>query len=161
MPSPPLLYYQSPPSLQPSKVLWQEVILFLYLPQLLTVLYELLSNWVLLWQVLYLCLLFEYLSLDYFDICEGALNCVSPPAEEADWHSSAFKGSDFYPLLGRNLEKVEGTSDIFWTIIYDNEDIGDDATILLDHLIESPIDAGELVQGNVVLRPRIRVGKIG
>jgi hypothetical protein len=41
--------------------------------------------------------------------------------------------------------------DIFWTIVDNHKDIGDTLFILFNHLIESFIDTGKLIEGNVVL----------
>lgn len=56
---------------------------------------------------------------------------------------------------------MKGTCDIFGTIIDNHEDISNILLILLNHLIESLIDAGQLIEGNMILRSCISVWKIG
>jgi len=46
---------------------------------------------------------------------------------------------------------VKRTCDIFWTIVDNHKDISDTLFVLFNHLIESFIDAGKLIEGNVVL----------
>lgn len=91
-------------------------------------------------------------------LLEFCLDFIILPGIQSDFHPSRRVLSNKVPLLITDVEKMMLTQNVF---VQNDEDIVDQLRVLFDHLAESAVNAGKLVQRVLFLTSGVDIREVG